>query len=59
MNPFRPKTGVIAGVGPGSGAAIARKLAKEGCGVGLIARSGEYLNRLTDELRDSNVPVAS
>jgi NAD(P)-dependent dehydrogenase (short-subunit alcohol dehydrogenase family) len=59
MNPFRPKAGVIAGVGPGSGAAIARKLAKEGCGVGLIARSGEYLNRLTDELRKSNVPVAS
>ena len=59
MNPFRPKTSVIAGVGPGSGAAIARKLAKEGCGIGLIARSADYLNQLGAELRASKAPVAS
>ena len=59
MNPFRPKTSVIAGVGPGSGAAIARKLAKEGCGIGLIARSADYLNQLGAELRATKAPVAS
>jgi NAD(P)-dependent dehydrogenase (short-subunit alcohol dehydrogenase family) len=58
-NPFRPKVGVIAGVGPGSGAAIARKLAREGCAVGLIARSDDYLDQLANELRQSKVPVAT
>jgi NAD(P)-dependent dehydrogenase (short-subunit alcohol dehydrogenase family) len=59
MSTFRPKTAVVAGVGPGSGAAIARKLAKEGCSVGLIARSADYLKQLGDELRATKVPVAS
>src|SRR5579859_7141202 len=59
MNPFRPKVGVIAGVGPGSGAAIARKLAKEGCAVGLLARSGDFLEELANELRQTKVPVAT
>jgi NAD(P)-dependent dehydrogenase (short-subunit alcohol dehydrogenase family) len=59
MNPFRPKVGVIAGVGPGSGAAIARKLAREGCAVGLIARSQDYLDQLARELSPAQVPVAS
>src|SRR5579859_492873 len=59
MNPFRPKVGVIAGVGPGSGAAIARKLAKEGCAVGLLARSGDFLDELAKELRQTKVPVAT
>jgi NAD(P)-dependent dehydrogenase (short-subunit alcohol dehydrogenase family) len=58
MNPFRPKVAVIAGVGPGSGAAIARKLAREGCAVGLIARSGDYLDQLANELSESKAPVA-
>ncbi|MBV8225351.1 MAG: short-chain dehydrogenase, partial [Verrucomicrobia bacterium] len=58
MNPFRPKVGVIAGVGPGSGAAIARKLARERCAVGLIARSGDYLDQLANELSKSKAPVA-
>jgi NAD(P)-dependent dehydrogenase (short-subunit alcohol dehydrogenase family) len=55
---FRPKTAVIAGVGPGSGAAIARKLAKEGCGIGLIARSPDYLELLGDELGSTQPQVA-
>jgi len=59
MNPFRPKAAVIAGVGPGSGAAIARKLAKEGCAVGLIARSQDYLDQLARELSATKAPVAS
>jgi NAD(P)-dependent dehydrogenase (short-subunit alcohol dehydrogenase family) len=58
MNTFRPKAAVIAGVGPGSGAAIARKLAKEGCGVGLIARSADYLDQLGSELRATKSSVA-
>jgi NAD(P)-dependent dehydrogenase (short-subunit alcohol dehydrogenase family) len=58
MNSFRPKTGVIAGVGPGSGAAIARKMAKAGCAVGLIARSQDYLDQLARELSPTQVPVA-
>jgi NAD(P)-dependent dehydrogenase (short-subunit alcohol dehydrogenase family) len=55
---FLPKTAVIAGVGPGSGAAIARKLAKEGCEVGLIARSLDYLELLGNELRAIHPQVA-
>lgn len=58
MNPFRPRVGVIAGVGPGSGAAIARRLAREGCAVGLIARSQDYLDKLARELSPAQVPVA-
>jgi NAD(P)-dependent dehydrogenase (short-subunit alcohol dehydrogenase family) len=58
MSTFRPKSAVIAGVGPGSGAAIARKLAKEGCAVGLIARSEDYLDQLGAELRVTKSAVA-
>lgn len=45
------KTAVIAGVGPGLGAALARKFAEEGCQVGLLARSPEFIRRLESELR--------
>jgi len=58
MSSFRPKTAVIAGVGPGSGAAIARKLAREDCGVGLIARSAGYLEQIGHELRSTQKAVA-
>jgi NAD(P)-dependent dehydrogenase (short-subunit alcohol dehydrogenase family) len=58
MSSFHPKAAVIAGVGPGSGAAIARKLTKEGCAVGLIARSADYLDQLAGELREIKSPVA-
>jgi NAD(P)-dependent dehydrogenase (short-subunit alcohol dehydrogenase family) len=43
-------TAVIAGVGPGLGESLVRKLASEGCQVGLFARSGEYIERLADEV---------
>ncbi|NKB72512.1 MAG: SDR family NAD(P)-dependent oxidoreductase [Candidatus Latescibacteria bacterium] len=46
-----PKVAVIAGVGPGLGAALARKLIQEGCQVGLLARSSTYLQTLAEELR--------
>ena len=42
---------VIAGVGPGLGAPPGRKLAKEGCRLALLARSSDFVERLSDELR--------
>ncbi|SRR5579884_1584983 len=45
------KTVIIAGVGPGSGAALARKFAKEKCQVGMIARSADTIQILEEELR--------
>ena len=38
MNAFNPGVAVVAGVGPGLGASLARKCAKEGCQLGLLAR---------------------
>ena len=46
------RTAVIAGVGPGLGESLARKFASEGCEVGLLARSGEYVDDLADDLPD-------
>jgi NAD(P)-dependent dehydrogenase (short-subunit alcohol dehydrogenase family) len=46
------RTVVIAGVGPGLGASIARKFAAEGCAVGLFARSATFIDDLADELSD-------
>lgn len=48
-----PPTAVIAGVGPGLGESIARKFAAEGCEVGLLARSAEYLEELAADLGES------
>ena len=45
------KTAVIAGVGSGLGASLARKFAKEGCRVGLLARSLEFIDSLAAELK--------
>ena len=48
------RTAVIAGVGPGLGASLARKFASEGCRVGLLARSEEYITTLAEELRSTD-----
>lgn len=45
------RVAVIAGAGSGNGAAIARRLAREGYDVALLARSGAYLSQLAAELR--------
>ncbi|PSQ17129.1 short-chain dehydrogenase [Halobacteriales archaeon QS_8_69_26] len=45
------RTAVVAGVGPGLGESIARKFAREGCQVGLFARSGDYIEDLADDLQ--------
>jgi NAD(P)-dependent dehydrogenase (short-subunit alcohol dehydrogenase family) len=49
------RVAVIAGVGPGLGESLARKFAREGCDVGLFARSEEYLDDLADDLREQGV----
>lgn len=46
------QTAVIAGVGPGVGTALARKFHQEGCRVGLLARSEDYLQQVTEGLAD-------
>jgi len=48
-----PRTAVIAGVGPGLGESIARKFVREGCRVGLFARSEEYIEDLAADLSAS------
>ena len=48
--PHPPRVAVIAGVGPGLGAALARRLVREGCRVAILARSVDYLATLTAEL---------
>jgi len=52
-----PRTAVIAGVGPGLGASVARKFVAEGCRVGLFARSSEYIETLATELGDDAIAV--
>jgi NAD(P)-dependent dehydrogenase (short-subunit alcohol dehydrogenase family) len=44
------QTAIIAGVGRGLGASLARKFVDEGCQVGLFARSAEYLDDLAADL---------
>ena len=54
-----PEVAVIAGVGPGLGAALARRFAREGCRVALLARSKDYLDELAAELnRETGQSVA-
>ena len=48
---------IVAGVGPGLGAALVRKLASEGCGVGMFARSPEFIGKLATEIGTSVVAL--
>ena len=45
-------TVVVAGVGPGLGESLARKFAREGCRVALLARSADYLDSLAADLEE-------
>lgn len=49
------RTVVIAGVGPGLGAALVRRFAEEGGRVAMLARSEDYLARLTKEHPDQKL----
>jgi NAD(P)-dependent dehydrogenase (short-subunit alcohol dehydrogenase family) len=55
MSEPKQEIAVIAGVGPGLGAALARKFAREGSAVALLARSADFLNVLAEELCRSGV----
>src|SRR5438094_4819037 len=44
------RVAIVAGVGPGLGAALVRKLFQEGCRVGMFARSRELIGKLAAEL---------
>ena len=52
------RTAVIAGVGPGLGASIARKFVAEGCAVGLFARSSGFIEDLEAELEETGNALA-
>lgn len=46
------QTVVITGVGSGLGAALVRKCVREGCQVGMFARSADYLTQLEKEVKN-------
>ena len=46
---------VISGVGPGTGSALARRFARGGYRVAMLARNAERLNTLGHELADLHV----
>jgi len=53
------KVAILAGVGPGMGIAIARRFAREGFAIGLIARDKTRLSCFTSILSTFDVPVAA
>src|SRR6266702_1336992 len=44
------RVAIVAGVGPGLGASLVKKLAQEGCRVGMFARSPAFIGKLAAEL---------
>jgi NAD(P)-dependent dehydrogenase (short-subunit alcohol dehydrogenase family) len=53
----RKRVAIVAGVGPGLGAALVRKLAQEGCRVGMFARSPEFIGKLAAKLEPELLAV--
>ena len=53
---FVPRVAVVAGVGSGLGASLARRFAHEGCRVALLARSADYLDQLAAEINTARGP---
>src|SRR5881396_3378126 len=51
------RVAIVAGVGPGLGAALVRKLVKENCRVGMFARSREFIGKLAAELGEDALSV--
>jgi NAD(P)-dependent dehydrogenase (short-subunit alcohol dehydrogenase family) len=48
---------VIIGAGPGIGRSVARRFAREGLSIGLVARSGKTVEGTAEEIRPFGVPV--
>lgn len=44
------RVAVVAGVGPGLGVALVRKLVSENCSVGMLARSAEFIGKMATEI---------
>lgn len=59
MSALSADVAAIAGVGPGLGASLARKFAKEGCRIALLARSSDFLEALSKELRRRGTQTAA
>ncbi len=53
----RKRVAIVAGVGPGLGAALVRKLVKEGCRVAMFARSSKFIDALAAELGEDALAV--
>jgi NAD(P)-dependent dehydrogenase (short-subunit alcohol dehydrogenase family) len=53
----RKRVAIVAGVGPGLGAALVRKLAEEGCRVGMFARSPKFISNLAAQLGSKALAV--
>ena len=55
---FAGTVAVVTGASSGIGAALARRLAAEGCRVGLVARRPDRLAALADDIRDAGGTAA-
>jgi NAD(P)-dependent dehydrogenase (short-subunit alcohol dehydrogenase family) len=52
------RTVVVAGVGPGLGASLAERFAREGCSVALLARTESHLEKLADHIDEETLGEA-
>jgi NAD(P)-dependent dehydrogenase (short-subunit alcohol dehydrogenase family) len=51
------RVAIVAGVGPGLGAALVRKLTREGCCIGMFARSPKFIGELAAKLGEDALAV--
>ena len=53
----KKRVAIVAGVGPGLGAALVRKLTNESCSIGMFARSPEFISKLAKEIGRNALPI--
>jgi NADP-dependent 3-hydroxy acid dehydrogenase YdfG len=58
-NRNRKRVAIVAGVGPGLGTALVRRLVGEGCRVGMFARSPEFIGKLAAEIGTDVLAVST